>query len=160
MKLVYEFRCHSCEVDYTLGMSDEQTGRWMSIITCPCCGNESVFDVDFGTDVTVTNLESWEYLSSELLKDNKRVDAIKVCRELTGWDLKKAKSCVEDLPEYFEYKRRKDADDMAAAPPIPIRLQGFRPDLVIIDDVVVDPSCTIDVGTEDNPFFGCTDDLG
>lgn len=45
---------------------------------------------------------SWEDEAIALLRDNKKIVAIKVCRARTGWALKDAKDAVEALQRELE----------------------------------------------------------
>lgn len=40
---------------------------------------------------------TWEDEAIALLKDGRKINAIKVCREFSGWSLKEAKDAVEAL---------------------------------------------------------------
>ena len=56
-------------------------------------------DPDFLYDCisTAKNPTTWYAKAEELLRAQRKIEAIKVCREHTGWSLKVAKDAVESL---------------------------------------------------------------
>ena len=48
---------------------------------------------------TLGRFKSWETQCLPLIRADKKIGAIKVCRDLTGWPLKEAKEAVEALME-------------------------------------------------------------
>lgn len=107
MQTIYEFRCTACDVDWTIGLVDSQSQEWVSVIHCPCCGDDKPFLVG-GGKVHVKHIETidWRVGAIDHLQNNKHVAAIRHCREITGWGLKEAKDATEALPEFTQYKAR------------------------------------------------------
>ena len=47
--------------------------------------------------IQATSVVTWEMKAEALLREGKKINAIKECRAATGWSLKEAKDAVESL---------------------------------------------------------------
>lgn len=57
MNTVYEFKCESCECNWTIGMNDDHRSEWITTLVCPVCGDAgpefNVLDYDLKkTEIT------------------------------------------------------------------------------------------------------------
>lgn len=79
------------ELSKFFGQADANTKT--KVLLHICEHNESVLV----RAIQATSVVTWEQEAEALLRDGKKIIAIKVCRGRTGWSLKDAKDAVEAL---------------------------------------------------------------
>ena len=98
---VYEVSCPNCGMEYVVGVHHINPGERHEPKSCPVCCHDVHYDL-------VQDGTSWQMKAIDMMKANKKVAAIKHCRETTGWGLREAKNACETL--YDEFLKHKAAN--------------------------------------------------